>query len=104
MDAEGLLKSLKEYKVKYVVIGATAFPVHGYVRASLDIDIFIKPERMNARNVLRALKDFGYDVADFTEEDLLTKKLLIRQYVVETDIPPSLKAFRLVRSGERFSA
>jgi hypothetical protein len=37
---------------------------------------------------LAALKDTGYDVADVTVEDLLTKKLLIRQYVLETDIHP----------------
>ena len=43
MDTESLLKSLKERKVQFVVIGATAFPVHGYSRATLDIDIFIKP-------------------------------------------------------------
>lgn len=34
------------------------------------------------------MKDFGYDVSDLTEEELLTKKVLIRQYVVETDIHP----------------
>lgn len=45
MDVEGLLKSLKEHKVRFVIIGATAFPVHGYSRATLDIDVFIEPTR-----------------------------------------------------------
>ena len=48
MDTESLLKSLKEHKVQFVIIGATAFPVHGYSRATLDIDIFIRPEKLNA--------------------------------------------------------
>jgi hypothetical protein len=39
-------------------------------------------------DALKALGDFGYDVADVTEDELLAKKLLIRQYVVETDIHP----------------
>ncbi len=38
--------------------------------------------------MFEALKDFGYDVSDITLEDLLTQKVLIRQYLVETDIHP----------------
>jgi predicted nucleotidyltransferase len=91
VDTEGLLKSLKEHKVKFVIIGATAFPVHGYSRATLDIDIFIRPERSNAEKTLVALKNFGYDVRDVTVDELLTKKILIRQYLVETDIHPYVK-------------
>jgi hypothetical protein len=86
MDTESLLKSLNAHDVKYVIIGASSFPIHGYVRATLDIDIFIAPERKNAENVLAALKEFGYDISDLAVADLLSKKILIRQYVVETDI------------------
>ncbi len=91
MDTESLLKSLKGHKVQFVVIGATAFPVHGYSRATLDIDIFIKPEISNAAKTLAALKDFGYDVSDIAIDELLTKKILIRQHLVETDIHPFVK-------------
>ncbi len=91
MDTQSLLKSLKEHKVIFVVVGATAFPVHGYSRATLDIDIFIKPERSNAEKTLEALAAFGYDVSDLTVDELLTKKILIRQYLVETDIHPFVK-------------
>jgi predicted nucleotidyltransferase len=88
VDTESLLKLLKEHKVDFVIIGATAFPVHGYARATLDIDIFIRPTQENALRALAALKKFGYDVSDVDKEDLLKKKLLIRQYAVETDIHP----------------
>ena len=88
MDTESLLRSLNAHRVRYVVIGATAFPVHGYARATLDIDIFIDPTPANARRTLAALAAIGYDVSDVTETDLLTKKLLIRQYALETDIHP----------------
>jgi predicted nucleotidyltransferase len=88
MDTESLLLSLNAHKVRYVVIGATAFPVHGYARATLDTDIFIDPTPANARRTLAALVDVGYDVSDVTVNDLLTKKLLIRQYALETDIHP----------------
>jgi predicted nucleotidyltransferase len=91
MDVEGLLKSLKEHKVRFVIIGATAFPVHGYSRATLDTDIFIEPTPQNATRAREALHAFGYDMSDVAVDDLLTKKLLIRQYIVETDIHPFVK-------------
>lgn len=88
MDIEGLLRLLKEHKVDFVIIGATAFPVHGYARATLDIDIFIRATDENAAKALAALKAFGYDVSDIKNEDVLKKKILIRQYAVETDVHP----------------
>jgi len=88
MDTESLLKSLRENAVDFVVIGASAFPVHGYSRSTLDIDLFIRPERDNAERTLHALREFGYDVTDLTVDDLLTKKVLIREYIVESDIHP----------------
>ena len=97
MQTEQLLKLLKENRVRFVVIGATAFPVHGYSRATLDVDIFIEPEKENAQKTWKALKEFGYDVADITIDDLLTKKVLIRQYLVESDIHPIVKGITFER-------
>lgn len=91
MDIERLLRSLNARNVRYVVIGATAFPLHGYARATLDIDLFIDPERGNAQLVHASLAEFGYDVADLTVEDLLSKKILIRQYRLQTDVHPFVK-------------
>src|SRR4030043_631001 len=88
MDTEDLLRFLNAHRVEFVIIGATAFPIHGYARATLDIDIFLRPDPNNATSTLNALRDFGHDTADITIEDLLTRKVLIRQYLVETDIHP----------------
>jgi len=91
MDIEDLLKSLNDHKVKFVIIGAAAFPVHGYARATLDTDIFIEPTERNSKKCLAALKDFGYDVNQLAEQDILKKKILLRQYLVEIDIHPYVK-------------
>ncbi len=91
MDTESLLKLLNDNNVDYVIIGATAFPIHGYSRSTLDVDIFIRPTRTNAAQALRALKEYGYDMTDVNVEEMLTKKILIRQYVLETDIHPFVK-------------
>ena len=84
MDVEGLLSLLRGHKVRFVIIGAIAFPVHGYSRATLNVDIFIEPNAANAERTRRALAEFGYDVTDISIEDLLTKKVLIRQSAPET--------------------
>jgi predicted nucleotidyltransferase len=66
LDTENLLKLLNAHNVEFVIIGATAFPVHGYARATLDIDLFKRPEPENARRTLKALKELGYDVSDLS--------------------------------------
>jgi hypothetical protein len=74
-----------------VVIGATAFPVHGYARATLDLDLFIEPTIENATRARAALVAFGYDMADVAVDEMLAKKILIRQYMLETDLHPFVK-------------
>lgn len=66
MDVEKLLSSFNAHKVVYVIIGAAAFPVHGFDRATQDIDLFIQPTRENAARAWEALKAVGYDVTDLT--------------------------------------
>lgn len=94
MDIENLLKLLDEHKVKFVIIGAAAFPVHGYARTTLDTDIFIEPTEVNARKCITALKDFRYDMNQITEQELLMKKILLRQHLVEIDIHPRVKGVK----------
>lgn len=89
MDISKLLKSLNDQRVQYVVIGASAFPTHGYLRITADIDILIKPTRENAQRTLNALERVGYDVSELTVDEVLAKKILFRQYILATDIHPS---------------
>ncbi len=91
MDIATLLKLLNDHDVKYVIIGATAFAAHGWSRSTQDIDIFIEATPENARRLHAALSEFGYDMNDVSIEDLIEKKVLLRQYIVETDIHPFVK-------------
>ncbi|PIU55273.1 MAG: hypothetical protein COS89_07790, partial [Deltaproteobacteria bacterium CG07_land_8_20_14_0_80_38_7] len=65
-------------------------PVHGYSRHTKDIDIFIEATEENAAKTMLALEECGYDVIDLTIEELLEKKILLRQYILETDIHSSV--------------
>jgi len=91
MDTERLLRLLKENEVSFLVIGASAFPVYGYARATLDIDFFLRPELRNVKRTMKALEQFGYDLMDLEPEDFLRNKILIRQHTVEADFHPFVK-------------
>ena len=49
---------------------------------------FLEATTVNAQKVLVCLKKFGYDMSNILIENLLNEKLLIRQYLIETDIHP----------------
>ena len=49
------------------------------------------PIRKNARRTLDALREVGYGVSNIGVEEILGKKILLRQYVTEADIHPYVK-------------
>lgn len=99
MDIKSILQSLSDHKVRFLVIGAWALPAHGYVRATEDIDIFIQPTKANAARTVAALKSVGYDVlADVALDTVLKKKVLLRQYLQQTDVHPFVKGASFQRA------
>ena len=89
MKPEDLIKLLNDQAADYLIIGAQALAAHGYIRATEDLDILIRPTEENVARVRAALEAFGYDTTDATLEDFLSKKVLFRQYVYDIDIHPS---------------
>jgi len=91
MDVPSFLACLNAHDVRYVVIGAYAFPHHGYGRNTLDVDILIDPALDNRERTRAALAAFGYDVSDISIDDLGRYKILIRDYALPVDIHPFVK-------------
>lgn len=58
-DFKDLLCLLNEHKVEYLIVGGWALGVHGYVRATGDMDIWIGQSDVNIQNLLSALSAFG---------------------------------------------
>jgi hypothetical protein len=71
-DYRDMLRSLAEERVKFLLVGAYALAAHGYPRATMDIDIWVKPSPENADAVLRALQRFGTPLQNLTRQDLQT--------------------------------
>lgn len=71
-----ILKALRDEQVEHLVIGAHALAAHGHVRATLDIDLWVKPSIENAGRTWRALQRFRaplskMNVGDFAEPQVL---------------------------------
>jgi hypothetical protein len=79
-DYRDILSALVAEQARFLVVGAHALAVHGYPRATVDIDIWIEPSDENAERVWRALAAFGaplddldIDRRDFTRPDVVAQ-------------------------------
>lgn len=92
MDRDELLRVLRAFEaegLEYVLIGATAMGLHGLVRATEDVDLFIKATAENIDRLRRALRS-AYDgdpcVDDIRAEDLLGDYPSVRYYPPSGDL------------------
>lgn len=87
-----LLAAFLAAKVEYAVVGGVAVNAHGYVRATNDLDIFIRPTEDNARAVFNALLALGVPLEGLTPSDLLNDEENLRFGPAEDhiDILPSI--------------
>jgi hypothetical protein len=69
-DFKDLLSTFDAHGVEYLVVGAHALAAHGHVRATGDLDVWVRPESANATRVLSALRAFGAPLQDLTAADL----------------------------------
>ena len=69
-DFKELLLAFNARNVDYLVVGAHALAAHGHVRATKDLDVWVRPQHDNAIRVVQALTDFGAPLTDLTKDDL----------------------------------
>ena len=69
-DFRDLLSAFAAHDVEYIVVGAHALAAYGHVRATKDLDVWVKPHPRTAHKVLRALRAFGAPLQDLTSDDL----------------------------------
>lgn len=87
---QGLLKSLKEHNVKYLVIGGIAAVLYGVPRATFDLDILIEATPENADALLDAFIEAGMGTASMiTTEELLDNEVTIFKDRVRIDVQTS---------------
>ena len=75
-DFVAMLSALSAEGVEFILVGAHALAAHGFVRATQDIDIFVKPTPENASRVFAALRTFKAPLCDRAEADLLNPDVI----------------------------
>jgi hypothetical protein len=95
-----ILEALGKHDVEYILIGGAALNVHGLVRATRDIDLFIAPSTENVERLKEALRSLYTDehIEQISAEDLCGDYPAVRYG------PPTGPVFFdiLTRLGERF--
>lgn len=92
MDRDEILRVLRAFEdagVEYVLIGATAMGFHGVVRATEDLDLFIKANAENIerlRSALRASYAGDPHIDDISTTDLLGDYPAVRYYPPSGDL------------------
>ena len=103
MDYEELLKlfrALVARRVEYVIVGAVALALHGIVRGTQDVDLFVRPTEENVARLREALFDVWQDPAinEISAAELAGEIPVVR-YTPTDEITVDV----IARLGEAFS-
>lgn len=100
-DLVRLFAALAAEDVAYVLVGGMAMNLHGVVRATEDVDLFVRPDAANVDRLRRALRRLyaDPDVDGIRAEDLAGSYPVVR-YVPPGDGPV---LDLMARLGERFA-
>ena len=60
LELKNITDSLDEHGVEYAVCGGLSMAIHGFPRATLDIDILIRPESLE--QAFSIAKELGFDI------------------------------------------
>jgi hypothetical protein len=85
-DFRDILSAFIAEKVEFLVVGGYAMAFHGFVRATGDIDLWIRLSDENAERVWRALQIFGAPLFDLKLEDLKIPGMVFQIGVVPSRI------------------
>ena len=83
-DFKEFIELLNANSVNYLVVGGYALAAHGHPRYTKDLDVWILIDPDNARNILKALSDFGFLELELSESDFLTP-----ENVIQLGYPPN---------------
>jgi hypothetical protein len=92
VDGDELLRVLKAFEdegLEYVLIGATALALHGVVRATEDVDFFIRATADNVERLKRALRTVyagDLSIDEIRAQDLLGEYPSVRYYPPTGDL------------------
>jgi hypothetical protein len=84
-----VLRAFEELELEYVLIGAAAMGFHGIVRATEDLDLFIRATEENVerlKNAFRQVYNDDPNIDEITADDLLGEYPALRYYPPSGDL------------------
>jgi predicted nucleotidyltransferase len=72
------LDGLERANVEYLIIGGVAVNIHGFQRATGDLDIWFNPTKENFKRLLICFQKLGYDISDFEKSTKTLSETIIR--------------------------
>ena len=90
---------LNNHGAKYLIVGARACWLHGYVRATMDVDILVPEDLENHFRVIAALSELkDHAAAELTPQDLVENVVVKIADEVEVDVVPYVDLQTLIKS------
>lgn len=84
-DFRDFIDALNKQHVEYLLVGGYAVILHGYLRSTSDMDVWVKVSAENHKRLLKAYLDFGLRASDINEENFLRNE---EMDVFSYGIPP----------------
>ncbi len=67
-EVKALFKSLNNHQVNYMLVGGMALAMHGYVRATQDLDLWIRVDADNKTRLIAALSENSVAGAEYLKD------------------------------------
>jgi hypothetical protein len=78
---------LNRYQARYLVVGARACWLHGYIRATMDVDILVPEDLENHSRIIDALSNLQeHAAAELTPQDFVDNVVVKIADEVEVDV------------------
>lgn len=98
-EVKDLFQSLNSHQVKYMLVGGMALAMHGYVRATQDLDLWVRVDANNKTKLIAALSENGVAGAEYLKNVPLLfgwSSVTVGKRGFTLDMGHALKAFDAV--------
>lgn len=68
-DFQDFIEALNQAEVEYILVGGYAVILHGYIRSTADMDVWVNKTAFNYQKLIKAFQLFGAPV--FSEKEFL---------------------------------
>ncbi|MCY7422782.1 MAG: hypothetical protein LH478_13695 [Chitinophagaceae bacterium] len=101
-DFQEFIESLNKAAVEYLLIGGYAVILHGYIRSTADMDIWVKKTEENYQRLKVAYHLFGVPV--FTQEEFFDDRIDVWGIGIEPNKIEVLNTIKGVEFDEAYAA